>query len=297
MASRLEGSGVIQRGLYRQVGRESWRDTAHLPYITRTMPPSSTPLIPAELLLMAYRSGIFPMADSRDDPEVFWVEPKERAIIPLDGFRCSRSLAKIIRQDRFRVTCNTAFAGVVEECAAPRYDVSGEGSGSWISHRIAASYGALHDAGHAHSIECWQDDRLVGGLYGVSFDSVFCGESMFSRADNASKVALAWLVAILRRAGFRLLDCQFMTDHLASMGAVAMSQASYLDLVEQARGEAGLSVPQAYSALLGAASAASGAADGVAAGAALGADGAALGEATGFSSPGKLIAQSLTQTS
>jgi leucyl/phenylalanyl-tRNA--protein transferase len=274
-----------------------WHDPGYMAYMDHIMhapsQPTDLPLIPADLLLMAYRSGIFPMADSRDDPELFWVEPKERAIIPLDGFRCTRSLAKIIRQDRFRVTCNTAFVDVVDECAAPRDDPGG----SWISHRIAASYVALHEAGHAHSIECWQDDRLVGGLYGIGFDSVFCGESMFSRADNASKVALAWLVAIMRQAGMLLLDCQFMTDHLASMGAVAMPQNSYLGLVEQARGEPRLSLPQAYSALVGAASAGGSAAgDGVAAGAGFAA-GVSLEEATGFSSPGKLIAQSFTQTS
>ncbi len=273
-----------------------WHDPGHMAYMDHIMhapsQPPSLPLIPVDLLLMAYRSGIVPKADSRDDPELFWVEPTERAIIPLDGFRCTRSLAKIIRQDRFRVTCNAAFADVVDECAAPRDDPGG----SWISHRIAASYIAMHDAGHAHSIECWQDDQLIGGLYGVGFESVFCGESMFSRADNASKVALAWLVAIMRHAGMRLLDCQFMTDHLASMGAVAMPQSSYLGLVEQARAKPRLTLPQAYSALVGAASVGSGAGDGVAAGAGF-AGGVSLEEATGFSSPGKFIAQSLTQTS
>ena len=265
----------------------------------------SLPLIPADLLLMAYRSGIFPMADSRDDPELFWVEPKERAIIPLDGFRCSRSLSKIIRNDRFLVTCNTAFAEVVEKCAAPRergnHDELEDGDGSWISHRIAASYVALHDDGHAHSIECWQHGQLVGGLYGVSFDSVFCGESMFSRADNASKVALAWLVALLRHAGVRLLDCQFMTDHLASMGAVAMPQERYLNLVEQARGQPRLNVPQSYSSLLAGVSSGSGVAAGVADARAVGAapevDVVVLDEAAFLSSPGKLILQSLTHTS
>ena len=280
-----------------QSAHAGWHDTGHIPYIATEMHAPSTNLIPVDLLLMAYRSGIFPMADSRDDPDLFWVEPKERAIIPLDGFRCTRSLTKIIRQDRFRVTCNAAFADVVDECAAPRDDGTGQVAGSWISHRIAASYGALHDAGHAHSIECWLGGRLVGGLYGVSFDSVFCGESMFSRADNASKVALAWLVAIMRHAGFRLLDCQFMTDHLATMGAVAMPQNSYLDLVEQSRGEPRMTIPQAYSSLLGASAAGSGVGDGVAVGAAGGAEGAALDDATGLSSPGKVIAQSLTQTS
>ncbi|MDZ4307303.1 leucyl/phenylalanyl-tRNA--protein transferase [Allopontixanthobacter sp.] len=251
------------------------------------------PLIPAELLLTAYRSGIFPMADSRDDPDLFWVEPRERAIIPLDEFHCARSLARIIRQDRFRVTCNAAFDDVVEECAAPRET---EGGGSWISDRIAASYGALHDAGHAHSLECWQQGRLVGGLYGVSFDSVFCGESMFSRENNASKVALAWLVAMLRHAGYRLLDCQFMTAHLASMGAVAIPQAHYLELVDQARGEARMTIPEAYSSLVGA-SAGSGVGVGDAVGAGRGAAAEGAEGATGFSSPGKLIAQSLIQTS
>jgi len=238
------------------------------------------------------------MADSRDDPELFWVEPRERAIIPLDEFHCARSLAKIIRQDRFRVTCNAAFDAVVEECAAPRET---EGGGNWISHRIAASYGALHDAGHAHSVECWREGRLVGGLYGVSFDSVFCGESMFSREDNASKVALSWLVAMMRHGGYRLLDCQFMTDHLASMGAVAIPQARYLDLVAQAGGQARLTIPEAYSSLVGASSAGSGDAVGVAVGegdaAGRGAAGSASDGAAGFSSPGKLIAQSLIQTS
>ncbi len=245
------------------------------------------PLIPQDLLLAAYRGGIFPMADSRDDPDLFWVEPRERAIIPLASFRMSRSLRKIIRQDRFRVTCNRAFADVVAACAAPR-DAH---DGSWISHRIAASYAALHDSGHAHSLECWdQAGQLVGGLYGVSFDRVFCGESMFSRADNASKVALAWLVALLRKAGVQLLDCQFMTDHLASLGAVAMTQEDYLIQLRAACGVAEMCVPDAYCALLGAIAGADDSGDGTADGAALGMDG-------GASSPGKLIAQSFTQTS
>lgn len=261
--------------------------------------------IPTDLLLLAYRSGIFPMSDHREDDELFWVEPKERAIIPLDGFRLSRSLAKVLRQDRFRVSCDTAFAQVIAACAAPREDHAE----SWISRRIEESYLALYASGHAHSIECWQADaagseRLVGGLYGVAFDRVFCGESMFSRTDNASKVALAWLVAGLRRAGFALLDCQFMTDHLATMGAVAIPQADYLRRLEAARGPAALSLPQAVVAVS--------AGDGVGVGLAV-ADGAGPGRARALglglgpgpgdsspgtaSSPGKRIAQSLTQTS
>jgi len=204
--------------------------------------------IPVDLLLHAYRSGIFPMADHRDDREVYWVEPRERAVIPLDGFCLSKSLRKVLRQDRFRVTCDTDFAAIIAACAEPRE----EHAESWISHQIEASYIALHRAGHAHSVEVWREDQLVGGLYGVAFDRVFCGESMFSRTDNASKVALAWLVAAMRQAGYRLLDCQFMTDHLASLGAVAMPQSDYLQLLRAARGEPAGSIPQSIAAPLSA---------------------------------------------
>lgn len=223
----------------------------------------ATSRIPVELLLRAYRGGIFPMADHRSDPEVYWVEPRERAIIPLDGFRLSKSLKKTLRQDRFRVTCNADFAGVIAQCAAPRE----EHAESWISHRIEASYNALHLAGHAHSIECWQGGALVGGLYGVGFDRVFCGESMFSRTPDASKVALAWLVAAMREAGYALLDCQFMTEHLATMGAVAVSQAQYMQMMARLEGYPVAALPDVV-ARFGASS-----------------------------SPGKSITQSLIQTS
>jgi len=252
------------------------------------------PIIPSELLLTAYRSGIFPMADSRDDEDVYWVEPRERAVIPLDGFRCSRSLAKAVRQDRFRVTCNADFDGVIAACAAPR---PGHPE-SWISARLAASYRALHLAGHAHSLECWQNGELVGGLYGVGFDHAFCGESMFSRETDASKVALAWLVALLRRSGYLLLDCQFLTEHLASLGAVPISRDDYLaKLVASVEAGAAPALPDAYAGLLGEA-----VADGVGEGGAAGAAGASSSSSsalprTGSSSPGKLILQSLTQTS
>jgi len=251
-------------------------------------------IIPAETLLLAYRSGIFPMADRRDDPDIFWVEPRRRAIIPLDGFRCSHSLAKLLRREKFRVTCNGAFAEVVRCCAAPR---PGHPE-SWISERIAASYQALHRAGHAHSIECWEDGKLVGGLYGVGFDRVFCGESMFSRARDASKVALAWLVASMKQAGCTLLDCQFMTSHLASLGAIEIRQSEYLRLLAAAQtpsfAGAGLDSGAGWGEGAGL-----GLGDGLGAG-----DGVPLGfaallgeSASGCSSPGKLIAQSLTQTS
>jgi len=228
-----------------------------------------TQLIPVPLLLTAYRSGIFPMADSREDEDLFWIEPQERAIIPLDGFKLSRSLTKMLRQDRFSVTCNTDFGAVIGACAQPRPDHPE----TWISRRIEDSYRALHEAGHAHSIECRLDGELVGGLYGVSFDRVFCGESMFSRVPNASKVALAWLVALMRLCDFRVLDCQFMTDHLASMGAVAVSRDSYLVLLARAGARPPrCDLPACYAEVSSEAS-------------------------TGSSSSGKLIAQSLTHTS
>jgi len=251
-------------------------------------------IIPSELLLMAYRSGIFPMADSRDDEEIYWVEPRERAVIPLDGLRCSRSLAKAVRQDRFKVTCNADFAGVLEACAAPR---PGHPE-SWISGRIAASYRALHLAGHAHSIECWDGETMVGGLYGVGFDHAFCGESMFSRATDASKVALVWLVALLRHAGYTLLDCQFMTEHLASLGAVPVTRDAYLaQLGAAVAAGPAPALPEAYASMFGAAGSGVAVADGVAVGAGTAGPSSLSSPLTGASSPGKLILQSLTQTS
>ena len=249
--------------------------------------------IPIETLLLAYRSGIFPMADKREDQDIFWVEPRDRAILPLEGFHMSKSLRKTVRSDSYVVTLDTAFEDVVHACAAPR---PGHPE-TWISDRIIRSYAALHEAGHAHSVECWRaiesegehggdDLELVGGLYGVSFDRVFCGESMFSRADNASKVALTWLVAMMKRAGFRLLDCQFMTDHLASLGAMEMPQRQYMQRLEKARGRTRMSLKDSYTAFTREADQPS-------------SEGASSEgkDGSGASSPGKRIAQSLTQTS
>jgi leucyl/phenylalanyl-tRNA--protein transferase len=264
--------------------------------IARVHAPVTQQIIDPELLMLAYRSGIFPMADHRDDPEIFWVEPRRRAILPLDGFHLSHSLARTLRRGRFTVTCNAAFAAVMDACATPRRDGSGE---SWISHRIAASYQRLHELGQAHSLECWQDDQLVGGLYGVGFDRVFCGESMFSRVPDASKVALAWLVAALRRAGTELLDCQFITAHLASLGAVEMSQRRYVALLRAAqRPYSGAAVGAGLGVEAGAGVGVA-AGLGVAAAAGLPAGFAALLAAAeaSSSSPGNFIAQSLTQTS
>jgi leucyl/phenylalanyl-tRNA--protein transferase len=256
--------------------------------------PAQTDSIDPELLMLAYRNGLFPMADSREDPEIFWVEPRQRAILPLDRFHCSGSLARTLRRGRFRVTCNLAFAQVIAACAQPRASESGE---SWISERIVASYVALHRLGQAHSIECWLGDELVGGLYGVGFDRVFCGESMFSRASDASKVALAWLVAALRRGRAELLDCQFITGHLASLGAIEISQKRYVELLKTAqRPYSGEGVGLGLGAGLGVGA-------GATAGAVLALPDAFAGllaEAEGLgasSSPGNFIAQSFTQTS
>jgi leucyl/phenylalanyl-tRNA--protein transferase len=182
--------------------------------------------IDPDLLLRAYAIGVFPMSDSRDAEEVFWVEPRRRAILPLARFRLSRSLRKTIRSGEYRVTCDTAFAEVVRRCA--------QREETWINGEIEVSYRLLHERGHAHSIECWHEGELAGGLYGVNLGAAFFGESMFSARRDASKVALAWLVARLKVGGYKLLDCQFMTDHLRSLGAVEVTQEDYLALLESA---------------------------------------------------------------
>ena len=180
------------------------------------------------LLLQGYATGIFPMADGRDADQLFWVEPRNRAIIPLDGFHLSRSLRRTIRSDRFAVTRDRDFAAVLAACA--------DREETWINAEIERAMLALHGSGHAHSIEVWRDGQLAGGLYGVKLGRAFFGESMFSRATDASKVALAWLVARLRAGNFTLLDCQFMTEHLASLGAINIPRESYVTLLASALG-------------------------------------------------------------
>ena len=192
-------------------------------------------ILDPDLLLRGYSIGVFPMADSRRAKEIFWVEPKKRGILPLDGFHLSRSLAKVLRSDRFQVTADQAFAAVVAGCAQPTADRPD----TWINREIERAYTLLHARGHAHSIECWQDGELVGGLYGVKLGGAFFGESMFSRARDASKVALAWLVARLQLGNFQLLDCQFITDHLASLGAVEIERDVYVSLLDSALGVLG----------------------------------------------------------
>ena len=180
------------------------------------------------LLLQGYASGIFPMADGREADQLYWVEPRTRAIIPLDGFHLSRSLRRTLRSDRFQVTRDRDFAGVIAACA--------DRDETWINAEIEHAMTALHGSGYAHSIEVWTGDRLVGGLYGVKLGRAFFGESMFSRATDASKVALAWLVARMKVGNFTLLDCQFMTDHLASLGAINVTRETYVALLADALG-------------------------------------------------------------
>ncbi len=185
------------------------------------------PGLDPETLLGAYAQGIFPMADGRDADDIYWVEPRTRGILPLEEFCISRSLAKRLRNEFFSHTVNRAFGDVVRMCAEAVEDRQS----TWINPAIEAAVLRLHGLGHAHSFETWDGDRLVGGLYGISLGRAFFGESMFSRATDASKVALAHLVARMRAGGFHLLDCQFITPHLASLGAIEIPRQHYLELL------------------------------------------------------------------
>jgi leucyl/phenylalanyl-tRNA--protein transferase len=186
--------------------------------------------ITPDILLRAYAAGIFPMAEDAEDPSLFWVEPRARGIIPLDGVHVSRSLARTIRRDTFEIRVDTDFEGVIGGCAAPGHDRDR----TWINLRIRRLYGDLFDLGHCHTVEAWSHGRLVGGLYGISLGSAFFGESMFHRQTDASKVAFVHLAARLRAGGFTLLDAQFRTDHLATLGAVEVSRRAYKARLEQA---------------------------------------------------------------
>ncbi len=191
---------------------------------------SASSEITPEVLLRAYACGIFPMAESADDPTLFWVEPEMRGVIPLDGLRISSRLARTVRADAFTVTVNTVFKAVISGCAAPQ---PGRDD-TWINKRIRDLYTGLHQIGHSHSVEVWENDDLVGGLYGVSLGRAFFGESMFHRARDASKVALVHLVARLIAGGFALLDTQYVTEHLRSLGAVEISRRRYRTLLDKA---------------------------------------------------------------
>jgi leucyl/phenylalanyl-tRNA--protein transferase len=187
-------------------------------------------LVTPSMLLRAYACGIFPMADSADDPALFWVEPKMRGVLPLDRFHVSRRLARTVRSDLFEVRIDTDFDAVIEACAAPQPGRQA----TWINEPIRRLYGELFRRGHVHTVESWRDGRLVGGLYGLKLGAVFFGESMFSEERDASKVALVHLVARLKSAGFALLDAQFLTSHLAQFGAIEIARDDYVKVLDAA---------------------------------------------------------------
>ncbi|MEM6374645.1 MAG: leucyl/phenylalanyl-tRNA--protein transferase [Pseudomonadota bacterium] len=190
------------------------------------MIPSDALTLTAQHLLQAYATGIFPMAESRDDSGVFWVDPRQRGVLPLNGFHISRSLARRMRRGRYDLALNTTFPAVLDACAAREE--------TWINEEIRALYLSLHEIGHAHSFEIWQDGALAGGVYGVTLGGAFFGESMFSARTDGSKLALAHLVAHLRRCGFVLFDTQFLTPHLASLGAIEIPRAEYRSRLAEA---------------------------------------------------------------
>jgi leucyl/phenylalanyl-tRNA--protein transferase len=212
-----------------------------------------------EMLLRAYRAGIFPMAETADDPELFWVDPERRGILPLDGFHLPRRLRRVVRQDRFEVRVDSDFTGTLMACA----EATEKRPNTWINSEIVRLYTALYARDAAHSVECWQEGALVGGLYGVSIGGAFFGESMFSRVADASKVALVHLVALLRAGGYGLLDLQFVTEHLAQFGAIEVPRAQYHRLLAEALRYRGV-FPRGFGG-----GSTGGAGDGAAAGAAL----------------------------
>ncbi|NPD15806.1 leucyl/phenylalanyl-tRNA--protein transferase [Xinfangfangia sp. D13-10-4-6] len=195
--------------------------------------------ITPELLLHAYAAGVFPMAEGRDDPEIHWVDPRKRGILPLDGFHISRSLAKTIRRSGWRVTVNEAFTDTVLACA--------DRAETWINAEILDLYQRLHEMGFAHSLEVYEDREMVGGVYGVSLGAAFFGESMFSRRTDASKLALAFLVHRLRAGGYQLLDTQFITPHLASLGGTEIPRAAYHQRLKAALAHPARFTPEGYS--------------------------------------------------
>jgi leucyl/phenylalanyl-tRNA--protein transferase len=183
-----------------------------------------------ELLLCAYASGLFPMANDRCDPTIHWIEPRRRGILPLEAFHVPRSLRKVIRQARFEIRVDSAFSEVIEACAASRP----ERPRTWLNDELIEMYCTLHERGFAHSVEAWAEGRLAGGVYGVSLGAAFFGESMFTRRRDASKIALVDLVERLRAGGYRLLDTQFVTDHLRRFGAIEVSRPAYRALLRDA---------------------------------------------------------------
>jgi leucyl/phenylalanyl-tRNA--protein transferase len=193
-------------------------------------PRRRSPGITPEILLRAYSIGLFPMAEAADDPEIFWVEPEVRGVLPLDGFHVSKSLAKTIRQKPFDIRFDYDFDGIIAACAE---HTMGRPT-TWINRTIRTLYSSLHGLGHAHSVEAWDGDELVGGLYGVSLGSAFFGESMFSRRPDSSKICLVHLIERLRAKGFTLLDTQFTTEHLKTFGAIDVPKDEYVKMLAKA---------------------------------------------------------------
>lgn len=202
--------------------------------LIETMPADITP----EILLRAYAMGIFPMAQSRDDAEIHWVDPRRRGIFPLDRFHISHSLAKAIRKADYEIYLNRDFSGTVQACA--------DRQETWINREIFDLYAELYRNGFAHSIEVWRHDQLIGGVYGVTLGAAFFGESMFSRQKNGSKLALAWLIHRLRAGGFKLFDTQFLTPHLASLGAIEITRAQYHQRLQSALEKPATLFPKDY---------------------------------------------------
>ena len=179
-----------------------------------------------DLLIAAYAAGVFPMAETRDDPEVFWVDPRDRGVLPLDGFHMSKSLKKRMRSGRYAATLNVGFENILDGCA--------DRDETWINDTIRRLMSELHSLGHAHAFGIWRGGMLIGGMYGLAIGGAFFGESMFSREKDASKMALAWAVDHLRRCGFTLFDTQFTTPHLISLGAIEIPRAQYRAQLELA---------------------------------------------------------------
>ena len=188
------------------------------------------PDVTPEVLLRAYKAGLFPMSESYDNPEIFWVDPRVRGILPIKKFHVPRRLKRTVRSERFEITINTEFKSIMEGCAA---SVSNRPK-TWINSQIIELYTALHDMGFAHSIECWRNGLLAGGLYGIALGGVFFGESMFSRERDSSKVALVHLIARMRAGNFMFIDTQFINKHLSRFGAIAISRSEYQSLLKQA---------------------------------------------------------------
>ncbi|PHP68080.1 leucyl/phenylalanyl-tRNA--protein transferase [Zhengella mangrovi] len=196
--------------------------------MTRPIAPGQA--IPADLLLRAYATGVFPMAEDAEDEEVFWVRPEVRGVIPLDAFHVPKSLKKVIRQHRFEIAYDSDFEGVIDGCA----EATGDRPSTWINRTIREAYGTLFRRGYCHTVEAWRDGRLVGGLYGVSLGAAFFGESMFARERDASKVCLWHLVERLKQQGFLLLDTQFTTEHLKRFGAIDVPRRAYERMLSEA---------------------------------------------------------------